>query len=111
MAYDETLAGRIRNVVSEVPEIIEKKMFGGIGFLVKGNMACGVHGSEFIVRIGAAKYGEAIQKPNTKPFDLTGKSMSGWLVVLPEGIEKDESFRFWIQQSIEFAHTLPEKVK
>ena len=109
MAYDENLARRIRDELGSMPGLVEKKMFGGIGFLVQGNMACGVHGDDMIVRVGPARYEEALTRPHVKLFDMTGRPMSGWVMVAPAGIVKDEDLRAWVEQGVEFALSLPPK--
>ena len=84
-------------------------MFGGIGFLVRGNMACGVHGDDMIVRVGAENYAAALKQPFTHPFDMTGKPMAGWITVGPQGYEKDADLQAWIRQGLDFTGTLPAK--
>ena len=73
MPYDEALAQRIRRVLAPQPGLTEKKMFGGVGFLIRGNMACGVHGDNLIVRVGPARYEEALAQPHARVFDRTGR--------------------------------------
>ena len=110
MAYDEGLAQRVREVLEEdQPAVVEKKMFGGIAFLVQGNMCCGVLNDVLIVRVGPDGYPAAIGKPHTRVFDLTGRPMKGWVVVTSAGYESDEALEGWVQQGVEFALTLPEK--
>ena len=72
MAYDEGLAYRIRDLLADQPGLVEKKMFGGVGFMLQGNMACGVNREDLIVRVGPETYDVAVAKPNAKPFDITG---------------------------------------
>jgi len=109
MAYDQVLAGRIRSMLADVAGMDEKKMFGGIGFLIQGNMACGVNGNDLIVRVGPDQYTQAMEQPNTKVFDLTGKPMTGWIVVLPSGVAADADLERWVVRGLEFAKTLPAK--
>jgi hypothetical protein len=109
MAYDENLARRIRDELGSMPGLVEKKMFGGTGFLVQGNMACGVHGNDMIVRVGPARYDEALTRPHVKLFDMTGRPMSGWVMVAPAGFAGDDDLRAWVQQGVEFALSLPAK--
>jgi TfoX/Sxy family transcriptional regulator of competence genes len=109
MAYDQSLAQRIRAELNKLPDLQEKKMFGGVGFLVQGNMACGVHGEELIVRVGPQRYDEALSQPHTRPFDMTGRPMSGWVMVTPEGYETESDLRSWVRQGVEFARSLPAK--
>ena len=89
MAYDLKLAERIRSKLDELP-FEEKKMFGGVGFLLNGNMACGVNKDNLVVRIDPEKQNTLLKKPHAKPFDLTGKPMKGWLVVEADGVKTDK---------------------
>ncbi len=109
MPHNEALAQRVRAALGDAPELQEKKMFGGVGFLFRGNMACGVHKDALIVRTGSERYEEALKKPHTRPFDLTGKPMSGWVLVDREGCEEDDALREWLCWGIDFARTLPPK--
>ncbi len=109
MAYDEGLAQRIREVLGEQPELVEKKMFGGVGFMVRGNMACGVHKDALIVRVGPEGYEEALARPHTRPFDITGRPMKGWGMVTSDGYESDEALEDWVQRGLDFALSLPAK--
>ena len=109
MAYDQGLAGRIRKMLAGVASLEQKKMFGGVGFLFQGNMACGVHGDGLIVRVGPDRYPEALEQPEVKVFDLTGKPMTGWIVVLPGEVAADADLEKWVIQGLEFAKTLPAK--
>ena len=109
MVYNEGLAQRIRRVLGELSGLVEKKMFGGIGFMVQGNMACGVHKDELIVRVGPDGYEEAIRRPHTRPFDITGRPMKGWVLVGSDGYESDDDLKEWVQQGLDFALTLPPK--
>src|ERR1700704_7133599 len=98
MAYSEALAERIRNVLARKKNIEEKKMFGGIGFLLNGNMLVGVWKNSMIVRVGPDGYDDALLEAHVKEFDLTGKPMKGWVLVEPEGVEGDERLRGWIER-------------
>jgi TfoX/Sxy family transcriptional regulator of competence genes len=109
MAYDEGLAQRIREVLGEQPGLVEKKMFGGIGFMVHGNMACGVHKDALIVRVGPEGHEEALARPHTRPFDITGRPMKGWCMVTSDGYESDDALKGWVQQGVDFALSLPAK--
>jgi TfoX/Sxy family transcriptional regulator of competence genes len=95
--------------MAQIPGFNEKKMFGGIGFLINGNMACGVHGNQMIVRLGVEQYEEAVTKSTVKTFDLTGKPMKGWITVAPEGYKSDDDLMSWINQGVAFTQTLPGK--
>jgi TfoX/Sxy family transcriptional regulator of competence genes len=109
MAYDEGLAHRIREILADQPGLVEKKMFGGIGFMLHGNMACGVNKEDLIVRVGPEQYETALAGPHVKPFDLTGRPMTGWVMVEPDGYESDEALKGWVQQGVDFALSLPSK--
>ncbi len=109
MAYNENLARRIRKTLGDPPCLQEKKMFGGVGFLLFGNMACGVHGDDLIVRVGPDGYVEALRRPHTKVFDMTGRPMSGWLVVETEGYQSDGDLNRWVQREVAYARSLPTK--
>ena len=109
MAYDEGLAQRIRELVEEQPGFTEKVMFGGIGFMLQGNMACGVIGDEMIVRLGQEQDEAALAKPHTRHFDFTGKPMRGWVMVAADGYEADEDLAAWVQLGVDYALSLPEK--
>lgn len=109
MAYDESLAARIREVLDNQTGIEEKKMFGGIGFLLNGNMLVGVWKENLIVRVGADAYEEALTESSVVEFDITGRSMKGWVMVEPEGVDEDENLKDWIGRAVEFVKTLPGK--
>jgi hypothetical protein len=111
MAYDQGLAQRVRELLEEIPGYQEKKMFGGICFLLHGNMACGIIKDDLIVRVGPAAYSEALRQPAARPFDLTGRAMSGWVMVGPEGCESDYDLNIWVEKGATFARTLPAKGK
>ena len=109
MPYNEELELRIRQVLSGLPDLTVRRMFGGIGFLVKGNMACGVHKDALIVRVGLEGYEEALTTPYTRPFDITGRPMKGWVMVEWEGYKSDDDLQGWVRQGIDFALTLTPK--
>lgn len=109
MAYDEDLAQRVREILEVQPTLVEKQMFGGIGFMLQGNMACGVTGDQLIVRVGAGNDAAARARPHARPFDFTGRPMKGWIYVDPEGCESEEDLTEWVLQGAEFALSLPAK--
>jgi hypothetical protein len=109
MAYDEGLAQRVREEMEELPGFDEKKMFGGICFLIHGNMACGVLNDEIIVRVGADRYQGSLEMPHTREFDITGRPMKGWVVVSSDDLESDEGLGQWLNKGIDFARSLPPK--
>jgi hypothetical protein len=109
MAYDQALAQRIRAELDGHPELQEKKMFGGVGFLIQGNMACGVNGENLIVRVGPDATEAALAQPYTRPFDMTGRPMTGWIIVTTAGVASETDLRRWVEQGVMFAETLPPK--
>jgi TfoX/Sxy family transcriptional regulator of competence genes len=108
MAYNLKLAERIRSELNGIP-VVEKKMFGGVGFLLNGNLACGVNKNDLIVRVDPEKHIALLKKPHVRPFDMTGRPMKGWLVVEAEGVKTDKQLSRWLKEGVEFASTLPEK--
>ena len=109
MAYDETLASRIHKLLTSRSGFSEKKMFGGVGYLFHGNMACGVNGQNLIVRVGPEKYQSMLADPDTDVFDMTGRPMTGWVVVKPSGTKTEESLSMWVERGVVFALSLPPK--
>ena len=109
MAYDEGLATRVRDVLGDRPGLAEKKMFGGLAFLLHGNMACGVRGDDLIVRVAAEVADAAQGEPGTRPFDLTGRPMKGWLLVDAGCHAEDEDLRRWVDRGVAYASSLPAK--
>ncbi|MGE5224496.1 MAG: TfoX/Sxy family protein [Omnitrophica WOR_2 bacterium] len=109
MAYNLELSNRIQSELSGTSGLVEKKMFGGVGFMVNGNMACGVNGDNLLVRVGVDQNDEALSQPFTKPFAMTGKPMAGWILVEPGGYASDEQFKSWIKQGLKVAQSLPAK--
>lgn len=108
MAFNEKLAERIRSELKGMP-FVEKKMFGGVGFLVHGNMACGVHKNGMIVRVDPEKHAALLKKSHVRTFDITGRPMKGWLVVDPNGCKTAKQLSAWVKEGVEFALTLPAK--
>lgn len=109
MAYDLGLAERIRQSLESEAEVIERKMFGGICFLLDGNMACGVIDQDLIVRVGKENYEAALAEENTRQFDFTGRPMAGWVLVEPEGIESKQDLGNWLAKGVAIARSLPPK--
>jgi hypothetical protein len=109
MPYDDGLAQRVRELLEEEPGFDEKKMFGGICFLLFGNMVCGIINDDLIVRVGIDVYEKALKLPQTKKFDLTGKPMKGWVMVLSPGLESDETLDQWVQKAVTYVRSLPPK--
>ncbi len=111
MVYSENLADRVRKLLSPAKGYDEKKMFGGVCFLLNGNMACGILNSELIVRVGPDKHEDMLDMPHVREFDVTGKSMKGWIMVDEEGIASSKNLRAWVDRGAAFAKSLPPKQK
>jgi hypothetical protein len=109
MAYDEGLAQRIRETLGDRRGLVEKKMFGGVGFMLHGNMACGVNKEDLIVRVGPEKYETAVVRPHARPFDFTGRPMKGWVMISPDGYASEEDLKGWVAEGVKFALSLPPK--
>ena len=109
MPYDEGLAERLRNTFASVDGVTERKMFGGIAFMVKGNMSCGIVKDTLMVRVGPDLYDEALGRSHAREMDFTGKAMKGFVYVSPEGFESDDDLNEWVQLSYQFVSELPPK--
>lgn len=109
MAYDEALASRVRETLSENPEITERKMFGGIAFMLSGNMAVGVSKDDLMVRIDPDDQDDALAQPGVRVFDMTGRPMKGWILVASEATEEDTDLLTWVEAGLDFAGSLPPK--
>ena len=109
MAYDERIAQRVRELISGQPGYQEKKMFGGIGFLIRGNMACGVIREDLIIRVGAEKYTDSLLEPHVELFDITGRAMTGWVIVKEPGFREKQDLENWTSQGVAYALNLPAK--
>ena len=109
MAYDEGLAQRVREALDERTDVTEKKMFGGLAFLLGGNMCAGIVGEELMVRVGPDAYEEALAAPHARQMDFTGRSMKGMIYVGCEGLESDADLQGWVARGVRFAGSLPPK--
>jgi hypothetical protein len=110
MGYDEDFAHRVREQLADHVGVTEKKMFGGLAFLVNGNMAVGLSGGgELMVRVGPDASDAALARPHTRPFDMTGRPMKGWILVAPEGVLTNRQLAAWVSYGVQFAGTLPSK--
>ena len=109
MAYDEGLAERVRDLLALHGDVSERKMFGGIVWMVSGNMACGVLGDELIVRLGPEEGERALAEPHTREFDFTGRPMKNVVCVAPEGIADAKDLAGWVEAGMGFAGSLPAK--
>jgi hypothetical protein len=109
MAYSESLARRVRELLVQRRGIAEKNMFGAVCFLLNGNLLVGVWKYSLIARIGPENGAAALLEPHVRPFDVTGKPMQGWVLVEPEGIDDDRQLKDWIERAWTFVATLPAK--
>jgi TfoX/Sxy family transcriptional regulator of competence genes len=109
MAYDEGLAERLREIFRDRAGVVEKKMFGGIAFMLSGNMCCGIVDDTLMARVGPKQYQEALARPHAREMDFTGKSMKGFVYVAPEGFESDKDLRSWVKLCERFVESLPRK--
>ncbi|MFI7587234.1 TfoX/Sxy family protein [Spongisporangium articulatum] len=109
MAYDEELAGRIRAQLG-TRDVVEKRMFGGVGMMLHGNMACGLVKHGLLVRIDPADFDELIARADTRPFEMNAnRTPRGWVVVPPEAVEDDAALAEWVARGVAFVETLPPK--
>jgi TfoX/Sxy family transcriptional regulator of competence genes len=110
MAYDEELAARIRELVAGEPRLAEKKMFGGLSFLVGGNMAVGASGQGgLLVRVDSAESDALVDSTPARLMEMGGRSMSGWLRVDTEDVQSDEALAEWVGRGVSYARSLPPK--
>ena len=109
MAYDDELADRVRQRLGRARGLSEKKMFGGVGFLLNGNMCCGVRGDDLIVRLNPAETDAALAQPHVRVFDIGPRPMKGWILVAPKGTATERQLGKWIGIATQFAGALPAK--
>jgi TfoX/Sxy family transcriptional regulator of competence genes len=109
MAFDEALAARVRRQVAGRAGLVEKKMFGGLAFLLNGNMSVGVHRGDLIVRIEPGQAESALKQPGARVFDITGRPMKGWLLVSGAALSEKTALAAWVERGIAFAGSLPPK--
>jgi TfoX/Sxy family transcriptional regulator of competence genes len=109
VAYDEALADRIREVLSARSDVSERNMFGGVVFMVAGNMACGVLGEDLIVRLGEEEGKKALAEDGVRPFDFTGRPMKTTVYVSPERTADDTGLTEWVEAGADYAASLPPK--
>lgn len=109
MALDETVANRVRKAMVGTPDLIEKKMFGGIAFMVRGNMCCGVISDRLMLRVGRKGYESALSRLHARPMDFTGRPMKGMVYIEPSGFASAGDLKGWIARAMEFVNSLPAK--
>jgi TfoX/Sxy family transcriptional regulator of competence genes len=109
MAYNAGLADDIRARIGGRGDLTEKEMFGGIAFMVGGNMAVGVSGDDLMVRVGKETYDEVLTRPGVREFDMSGKPMRGWVLVSDKGHSTEAELTSWIDRGVSYAESLPPK--
>jgi TfoX/Sxy family transcriptional regulator of competence genes len=109
MAYDEGLAQRVREELEDREDVVEKRMFGGLAFLIGGNMSVGVMKDELMVRVGPEDCASALGEPHARKMDFTGRALTGFVYVAPGGFDSDDDLRAWIARGVGFAGSLPAK--
>jgi len=109
MAYDEGLAERVRTFLSEETGVSEKRMFGGLAFLVRGHMGVGIVKDQLMVRVGPHAYDELVRQPHARPMDFTGRPMKGLVFVAAEGLDSDADLGRWVERGVLFARSLPRR--
>lgn len=107
MAFDEALAARARDILGERDDVEERRMFGGLAFMVSSHMACGIIRDELMLRVGPGNEAAALAKPHARPMDFTGRPMPGMIYVAPAGLKTAASLRAWIERGLAFVATLP----
>lgn len=108
MAYDETLAERVRGVLEDNERVTERKMFGGLAFMLDGHMFCGIVKDELMLRLGPEGEDAALDRPHVRPMDFTGRPMSGMVFVAQDGL-RGAALRRWVEEAAAFVRTLPPK--
>ncbi|MCW2909206.1 MAG: hypothetical protein JWL68_3995 [Actinomycetia bacterium] len=109
MGYDRDTAERVRRLLSGRNDVLEKKMVGGLSFLVNGNMCCGVTGISLMVRVGADDREQALGEPHVRPMEFAGRALSGFVCVDPAGLATDDELAGWVRRGLDFVAGLPPK--
>lgn len=109
MAYDEKLAQRVRDQLAGRRAVTEKKMFGGVAFMLSGKMCCGVLNSDLVARVSRDGYAAALKKPHARPMDFTGRVLKGFIYIAPQALRTSRALASWLDQSIAFVNSLPDK--
>ena len=109
MAYDEILSDRVGALLKGKRSVTRKKMFGGLCFMINGNMACGVEKNKLVVRVGPDDYEKTLKHKHVRKMDFTGKPLKGFIYVMPEGLRRTDFLQRWVDKGIQFAQSLPKK--
>ena len=109
MSYDPEAAERVRRLLADRDDVVEKRMVGGLSFLVNGNMCCGITGTALMVRIGAEGRDQALREPHVRPMQFAGRGLSGFICVEPAGFAADDALTRWVRRGLDFVSGLPAK--
>lgn len=109
MPFSEAVASRLRTAIQGIPGVVEKKMFGGLAFMVEGHMCCGVVNDELMVRVGPDNYSACLELQGAREMDFTGKPLRGFIYVSEEGFSTASALQGWVERSLAFVGTLPPK--
>jgi TfoX/Sxy family transcriptional regulator of competence genes len=109
MGYDERVAERVRHILAGQRNVVEKRMVGGLSFMVDGSMCCGVTGTALMVRVGPQARERALARPHVRPMIFAGRQLAGFVCVDPEGYRTEPALAAWVHRSLDFVSTLPPK--
>jgi TfoX/Sxy family transcriptional regulator of competence genes len=109
VSYDAEAAERVRQLLSNRDDVVEKRMVGGLSFLVNGNMCCGITGTALMVRVGAEGREQALRQPHVRPMQFGGRALSGFICVELEGFAADDALARWVRRGLDFVSGLPAK--
>ncbi len=109
VAHDDAVVDRVRQVLKRRKGISERKMFGGIAFMLSGNMVCGVNKKDLVLRLGEERAAKALTEPHTRAMDFTGKVLKSMVYVSPAGYKSDDALKAWVGRALDFSKTLPAK--
>jgi TfoX/Sxy family transcriptional regulator of competence genes len=109
LSYDREVAERVRQLLAGRDDVVEKRMVGGLSFLVNGNMCCGITGTALMVRVGVGGRDQALREPHVRPMRFAGRDLSGFICVEPAGFAADDALTRWVQRGLDFVAGLPAK--
>jgi TfoX N-terminal domain len=109
LSYDPAAAERVRQLLSGRSDVVEKKMVGGLSFLVSGNMCCGITGVALMIRVGAGSREQALREPHVRPMVFAGRALSGFVCIEPDGYATDDALASWVQRGLDFVSGVPAK--
>ncbi|MBI3375356.1 MAG: TfoX/Sxy family protein [Betaproteobacteria bacterium] len=111
MAHDSALAERIRRTLAGTGAVVEKRMFGGLCFMLDGHMCCGISGEDLVLRVGRERYEEVLRKPHTRPMTFTGRPLTGFVYVSPAGLASTRELKRWVRFAVANVKSLPRRVR